>query len=121
MTTPASPNSGFSFTAPALILNGQNVGGSFNFDLPVVAASSATDAYKFVGSQNASALSFLSNTFNASNSETFKLLNNQTDYLNQIGTTFANAASSAAGKITSGGNGIIGNIFQGLGALGSFL
>jgi len=100
-----SSGTGFTFTAPALFFDGQNVGGNFNFALPQVAAASATDAYNFVAGASDAAYGFEGGAIASQNAYNFGLYNTQTNYLNQIGTIFADAADSASKKISSGGGG----------------
>src|ERR1700734_3202239 len=78
---------GFSFTAPPLMLNGQNVSGNFNFDLPLAAPASITQAFNFIGGATSAADSFLGATDSQTNADTFGLFAMQTNFLNQIGTS----------------------------------
>jgi hypothetical protein len=99
---------GFNFTAPALMLDGQNVAGTFNFDLPVVAANSTTQSFNFVNNAANSAYQFLGGAIDVTDQATYGLMGEQTNYLSQIGNLFGQAANTAAGKISSGGGGLFG-------------
>jgi hypothetical protein len=101
----SSAVNGFAFTAPALIFNGQNIGGTFNFDLPVVAANSASDAYNFVGASTEAAYGFLGNSIANTDSYAYNLMTNQTAQLAQIGNIFAQTSKTAASKIATGSGG----------------
>ncbi len=79
--------------------------GSFNFDLPVVAANSTTDAYNFVAGATDAAYGFLGSAITATNDQVYPLMQEQTSFMDQIGNLFGNAANTAASKISSGNSG----------------
>jgi len=116
---------GFAFTSSPIVIGGQNIGGSFNFDLPVVAANSASDAYGFVNGQNAAAQNFQAGTQQITDAFAQPLLAAQTNYMDQIGQIFGGAAQTAASRVSSGssgsGGGIFGDVLGGIAAVGAFL
>jgi hypothetical protein len=94
---------GFNFTAAPLLFDGQQIGGAFNFDLPLAAAGTATDAYNFVSSSNAAAQGFEDTVIHGQATANNSLYGTETNFLANIGQSFANAANNAAGKTSSGG------------------
>jgi hypothetical protein len=94
---------GFNFTASPLLFNGQQIGGSFNFDLPLAAAGTATDAYNFVSGSNAAAQGFEDTVIHGQSTGANNLYVNEINYLAGIGQSFANAANNASNKVSSGG------------------
>jgi hypothetical protein len=104
----STPAGGFSFTAPPLELNGQNVAGNFNFDFPVAAPASISQAYNFIGSATGAAYSFLGQTDAQTDSYAYGLMALQSGYLNNIGQSFAQSAADATSKIETQGGGLLG-------------
>jgi hypothetical protein len=110
-------STGFSFTPPPLVLNGQSVAGGLNFtaSLPVAQVDQASQAYAFTSSLTGDAYGFLSSAINSamnSAAATFQpIISNEqilgTGELSALQTE-ANALQTAAGKLGGGGGGLLG-------------
>lgn len=108
---------GFSFSPPPLVLNGQSVAGGLNFtaSLPVSQVDQASQAYAFTASATGDAYGFVSSAINAALSSaaaTFQpIVTNETTLgqgeLSALQTE-AQALQTAAGKLGGGGGGLLG-------------
>jgi len=105
-----SGSQGFTFTPPALVLNGQPVAGGLNFTATnaVDQVDMASQAYSFISNLNTQAFQFAQNAF----SGVFNFAGPQFSSITSgLSTNFgqvANALNTAASNI---GGGFLGNLF----------